>query len=368
MTQIVAQRRAMKRAVVTIGCALAVLTGLESHGAVPRRLMTAQAVQQRAFSHMRPVTKTLESTHAGTPAWWHAYVTAEAQWAHYVEILQKVGMQGHQLKVFTSGRSGIFKSLDESLRAAYTLSMTDAFARSPAPQRLPGSPANLSRERRVVFSGRSRAGGEVVFVERDVCEGEERLRLHRMRPNAGYGARAELLSQTGVKVEGASRLGEVGSAWRKLRQRDARQDYGRQPFIEQAVGLVEVNDNKARWRGPGRATVIKVGTSPLRKTLKWSKRECCAWAVASVHVDVNSGRVFAALRERCKWNAVEGDPCFDPAQRQVAFTNQHCALSDLHWVRFGRVLEAKDLFARPESTRPLHPKWRRPTLPRLLRR
>ncbi len=336
-----------------------------SDGAISRRLLTAQAIQQRAFAAISPASETLIRTHAGTPAWWRSLVRAEALWAQYLVALRGVGLSEQQLRALTVGKTGVLRTFNDALRVGFTLRLTPAVMTGPIPLQLPANPSGFQKDRRLVFSGRSGAGGRVVFVDADRCEGDERVQIYHMRPSPGVGARAELVLQTGVQVKGADRTGVPGRAWQRFRRQDRRDRFGSQPFIEQSTDLVRVREQRVSWLGPGRRVTIKVGSPPRRKTLQWSKRECCAWVVVSVQVDVNSGRVFAALTERCRWNAIEGDPCFDPAQRQETFANQHCRLTDLRWVRFGRVMEAGALFDRPPQTIALHPKWTRPTIPKL---
>ncbi len=327
-----------------------------------RVLVQAQTLQQTMFRHMVPATRALDRAHAGTAAWWLARRDAGTHWLMYLEGLRRLDLPPGQLRALTWAPRGALRRFDDALRAANTLAWTGAFVRRPqsAVMHLPANPKLLPKPGgRVRFSGRSVDGSEVLVVDTEACAGDERTTAVLMSPNPGVGGKRLDVQRTGMALRGG-KSGEPGQTWLDLRARNEKRGFGRQPFIRQSTGLVDLAGRKATYRGPGARREVVLPAPPTLKHLPWRQRECCAWRVDTVLVDAGSGRVFAALTERCRWNAIQGDACFDPALENEAYANQHCRLRELKWVRFGKVMRTDQLFERPDASRPLNPLWRLP--------
>ncbi|MCO4760369.1 MAG: hypothetical protein KC502_02620 [Myxococcales bacterium] len=339
-------------------------TGLAAPGDRPegRVLVKAQALQQRMFRHMVPGVKALNRAHAGTAAWWLARRDVMNHWLQYTDSLGRLPLPPGQFRAMTWAPRGALKRFDDAMRVANTLAWTGVFVRRPAGavEDLPDNPKELPKlGGRVRFSGRSTNGASVLIVDTDSCAGDVRTTAVRMPPNPGVGGKRFVVQRTGMALPGG-RPGKPGSAWFALQQRNRQKGWGKQPFIRQSNALVRVVGRKATYRGPGHARDVVVPAPPTVKRLSWRQRDCCDWRVDTVLVDAGSGRVFAALTERCRWTGVEGDTCYDPALNNEAYANQHCRLRELHWVRFGKVMRTDQLFERPKASRPLNRYWRLP--------
>lgn len=365
----------LNKPLVSRGWVLAVAIGVLSSSAASatpgdrpggRVLVQAQALQQVMFRHMVPATRALNRAHAGSAGWWLARRDAMTHWLRYTDALSRLELPPGQMRALTWAPRGALKRFDDAMRAANTLAWTRAFVKRPsfAVMHLPNNPQLLPKPGgRVRFSGRSIDGAEVLVVDTESCDGDERTTAVIMPPNPGFGGKRIAVQRTGMALPGGT-AGKPGRSWQRLRARNEKKGYGRQPFIRQSAGLVLLTPRKATYLGPGSKRTVKLPVPPTVRSLPWRQHPCCAWKVDSVLVDAGSGRVFAALTEQCRWNAIEGDRCYDPALENEAYANQHCRLRKLHWVRFGKVMRTDQLFERPKASLPLSPSWRTPRVGR----